>query len=158
GGSIDAGSGIRRCISQRLRSRKAEPQRLRLRGACETVMHSVESRQLRTTGLRLTSLGLGTAPLGGLYDDVSYGDFEAVVSAAFARGIRYFDTAPLYGMTKAEHHLGHALRTLGLRGQVVVSTKAGRIMRPRLKPDHAVQAATAQVDPNWANALPFVVQ
>ena len=54
-------------------------------------------------------LGLGTAPLGNLYAEVSEEGAAATIAAAWAAGIRVFDTAPLYGHGLAERRLGAAL-------------------------------------------------
>lgn len=65
-------------------------------------------RRIGRTGLEVSALSLGTAPLGGLYFDPSDEEATATVDAAWAAGVRYFDTAPHYGHTKAEHRLGNA--------------------------------------------------
>jgi D-threo-aldose 1-dehydrogenase len=80
--------------------------------------------------MRLPSrLGLGTAPLAGLYEAVSEEQAHAVVDRAWECGIRVFDTAPLYGSGLAERRLGAALRGRP-REAYVVSTKVGRLLRP----------------------------
>jgi D-threo-aldose 1-dehydrogenase len=84
---------------------------------------------LGRTGLQVTRLGLGTAPLGGLYAEVSETEAHAVVAAAFNQGLRYFDTAPLYGHGLAERRTGEVLRSKP-RGDFVLSTKVGRLLRP----------------------------
>ena len=48
-------------------------------------------------GLDVTAIGLGTAPLGGLFAPVSEEDAEATIERAWSLGVRFFDTAPLYG-------------------------------------------------------------
>jgi D-threo-aldose 1-dehydrogenase len=60
---------------------------------------------------------------------VDYPLFEQTILTAYNNGVRYFDTAPMYGYGKSEHYLGHALRTLGLRDKVTLSTKVGRILK-----------------------------
>ena len=89
---------------------------------------------LGRTGLTVTRLGLGTAPLGGLYEAVSDQAACEVVERAWARGVRLFDTAPLYGYGLAERRLGTALRSLPRR-EVVLATKVGRLLRPGAPPD-----------------------
>jgi D-threo-aldose 1-dehydrogenase len=74
-------------------------------------------------------LGLGTAPLGGLYDAVDDETARAALDRAWSLGIRVFDTAPYYGSGLAERRLGAALRGRP-RGEFVVSTKVGRLLRP----------------------------
>jgi D-threo-aldose 1-dehydrogenase len=84
--------------------------------------------QLGRSGLEVTRLGLGTAPLGGLFAAVSEADAEATIAQAWSLGVRTFDTAPLYGFGLAEQRLGRFLRTRP-RGDFVLSTKVGRLLR-----------------------------
>ncbi|SHK72762.1 aldo/keto reductase [Paraburkholderia sp. DD10] len=103
-------------------------------------------RGVARTALQVTGLGLGTAPLGGLYRDLSDEEAHATVAAAWDAGVRYFDTAPHYGNTKAEHRLGDALRRYP-RGDYVLSTKVGRRFVPRTTPYEGKEG--------WQNPLPF---
>ena len=57
-------------------------------------------------GLDVTAIGLGSAPLGGLFSAVSDADAEATIATAWSLGVRFFDTAPLYGFGLAERRLG----------------------------------------------------
>ena len=77
----------------------------------------------------LGGLGLGTAPLGGLYDAVDDETAQATVERAWSLGIRLFDTAPYYGSGLAERRLGAGLRGRP-RDELTVSTKVGRLLRP----------------------------
>jgi D-threo-aldose 1-dehydrogenase len=79
--------------------------------------------------IELGRLGLGTAPIGGVYELVADETAHAVVERAWALGVRYFDTAPLYGAGRAERLLGAALRGKP-REEFAVSTKVGRLLRP----------------------------
>jgi D-threo-aldose 1-dehydrogenase len=81
------------------------------------------------TGLRLTRLGLGTAPLGGLFAPVGEGEARATLEAAWQAGLRYFDTAPQYGNGVAEQRTGSFLQSQP-RAAWVLSTKVGRLLRP----------------------------
>ena len=74
-----------------------------------------------------TELGFGTAPLGNLYRAVSEADAQKTLDAAWKAGIRYFDTAPLYGLGLAETRLNHFLRGKK-RDDYVISTKVGRLL------------------------------
>ncbi len=74
-----------------------------------------------------TELGFGTAPIGNLYRPVSDADAEKTLDAAWAAGIRYFDTAPLYGLGLSETRLNPFLRGKK-RKDYVVSTKVGRLL------------------------------
>ena len=105
-----------------------------------------QRRTIGRRGLQVTGLGLGTAPLGGLYNDLSDEQAQATVDAALAAGVRFFDTAPHYGHTKAEHRLGDALRRYP-RDQYVLSTKTGRHFVPRTTPYDGSEG--------WQNPLPF---
>jgi D-threo-aldose 1-dehydrogenase len=82
----------------------------------------------RLGSLEITSIGLGTAPLGGLFAPVSDADAEATLAAGWSAGIRFYDTAPLYGFGLAERRLGAFLRQQP-RESYVVSTKVGRLLR-----------------------------
>ena len=85
---------------------------------------------LGTTELRVTRLGLGCAPLGGVvFEPISDEMAFAVVRKAWKLGIRLFDTAPLYGYGLSEQRLGHALADLP-RSEYVLCTKVGRLIRP----------------------------
>ena len=79
--------------------------------------------------LEFGGLGLGTAPLGGLYDALDDETARAVVERAWELGIRYFDTAPLYGSGNAERRLG-AVLCKRPRDEFLLSTKVGRLLRP----------------------------
>jgi D-threo-aldose 1-dehydrogenase len=77
--------------------------------------------------LSFTELGFGAAPIGNLYRAVSDRDAQATLEAAWAKGIRYFDTAPLYGLGLSETRLNQFLRGKK-RSDYVVSTKVGRLL------------------------------
>ena len=89
-----------------------------------------EKRQVGRTGLRVTTLGLGTATMGGSRISVSQAEGEAMVRAAWDAGVRYVDTAPFYGVGAAEHRVGDAMRDRP-RDEWVLSTKVGRLLRPQ---------------------------
>ena len=78
----------------------------------------------------LSRVGFGGAPLAGLYTAVSEGAAFASLQAAWDAGVRYFDTAPLYGFGLSEQRMGAFLRTKP-REEFVLSTKVGRLLRPR---------------------------
>ncbi|CAN7734905.1 aldo/keto reductase [Phyllobacterium sp. LjRoot231] len=74
-------------------------------------------------------LGFGASGIGTLYRDVPEAQAQEVLRSAYDAGLRYFDTAPLYGHGLSELRLGQFLRTLP-RETVTVSTKAGRYLVP----------------------------
>jgi D-threo-aldose 1-dehydrogenase len=79
--------------------------------------------------LRITAMGFGGAPLGGLFSAVSEAEAHAALEAAWDAGVRYFDTAPLYGFGLSEQRFGAFLRTKP-RAEFVISTKVGRLLEP----------------------------
>ncbi len=90
-------------------------------------------QQLGQTGVHVTRLGFGTAALGNLYTAVSDENARAAIDAAWDAGIRYFDTAPHYGLGLAEHRLGAALADHP-RDELVISTKVGRVLVDNPRP------------------------
>lgn len=88
-----------------------------------------EQVSIGNTGISVTRLGFGTAPIGGLYAAVSDAEGEAISAHAWDIGVRYFDTAPMYGFGLAERRLGAVLRTRP-RDAFTLSTKVGRLVRP----------------------------
>jgi len=77
----------------------------------------------------LTELGLGAAQFGNLWRATTDEESAATVDAAWNAGVRYFDTAPHYGLGLSERRLGLALATRS-RDEYVVSTKVGRLLVP----------------------------
>ncbi len=84
--------------------------------------------KIERTGLEVTKLSLGTAPLGGLFTSVPEADSDGVIAAAFDANINFFDTAPLYGSGRAEVRLGRGLNAA--KRPYVLSTKVGRVLNP----------------------------
>ncbi|UOQ44230.1 aldo/keto reductase [Halobacillus salinarum] len=72
-------------------------------------------------------LGLGTAPLGNMYKEVSEEEARKTIDTAWDQGVRYFDTAPFYGAGLAEIRLGEALSQHN-RDDYFLSTKVGRVV------------------------------
>lgn len=101
--------------------------------------------EIGRTGLRVTRLGLGGAPLGGLFESVREEDARKTLSTAYAAGIRYFDTAPFYGHGRGEMRIGAFLREQP-RDEFVLSTKVGRVLVP---------AAGALEDHHYKDVLPL---
>lgn len=81
----------------------------------------------RLNGLPLTSVGVGGAQFGNLFRETTDDETAAAIDAAWERGIRYFDTAPHYGLGLSERRMGAALRSRP-RDEYVLSTKAGRLL------------------------------
>lgn len=77
--------------------------------------------------VQFTELGFGAAPLGNLFKAITEAEAQALLEEAWAAGVRYFDTAPLYGLGLSETRLNHFLRGKP-RGDYVISTKVGRLL------------------------------
>jgi len=86
-------------------------------------------RRTLPRGLAVTELGFGAAQLGNLYREITDAEAHATVDAAWDAGIRYFDTAPHYGLGLSERRLGAALASRK-RSDYVISTKVGRLLVP----------------------------
>ncbi len=89
----------------------------------------IATRNIGKTDIEVSELGFGGAPLGAVGDRITGADAAAIVSRAREGGVRYFDTAPLYGHGLSEKRLG---ATLGEweRDDFVLSTKIGRLLVP----------------------------
>lgn len=111
-----------------------------------TAASGLEKRRIGTTSLEVTTLGLGCASLAGNMSPVPEADARSVIPHALDHGITLVDTAPFYGFGKSERLVGDAVRPR--RDEVVLSTKAGRILVPQFGP------YTREHD--WKDPLPFV--
>jgi D-threo-aldose 1-dehydrogenase len=107
---------------------------------------TLKSRALGHTGLFVTELGFGSAPLGNLFRPLADDAARATLAAALDAGFGYFDTAPFYGFGLSERRLGDALRGRDF----VVSTKVGRLLEPVAHP-----VSDKEVRHGYATAMPF---
>jgi D-threo-aldose 1-dehydrogenase len=105
-----------------------------------------EQVRIGRTGVRVTRLGLGMAPIAGLYAPVGEEQARATVDRAWELGIRYFDTAPMYGNGRSERRGGAALAQRP-RDEFTLSTKVGRLLRPGRSEDEPIWAEPADVTP-----------
>ena len=96
---------------------------------CPHVAIMIPRRPLPERPLTLSELSLGCAQLGNLYRAVSDHDAQVAIDAAWQLGVRYFDTAPHYGLGLSERRLGSALASRP-RGGYVLSSKVGRLLEP----------------------------
>lgn len=85
------------------------------------------------TGTNFTELGFGAAGIGNLFTETSGSEAAATIDQAWEAGLRYFDTAPHYGLGLSESRLGEALSTRP-RGDYILSTKVGRLLVPNESP------------------------
>ena len=103
-------------------------------------------RKLGRADVSVSELGLGTAPLGELFERVDDAEAARLIEAAWDGGVSYFDTSPWYGRGLAEHSLGRALYRKP-RADYVVSTKVGRVLRRPLGP--------GAIKDQWIGGLQF---
>jgi aryl-alcohol dehydrogenase-like predicted oxidoreductase len=90
----------------------------------------MNTRQLGTSDLRITPLGIGAWAMGGGGWAFAWGpqdDNESIgaIHAALDQGINWIDTAPVYGFGHSEEIVGQALK--GRTARPFVFTKCGRI-------------------------------
>ncbi|HXH50768.1 MAG TPA: aldo/keto reductase [Terriglobia bacterium] len=109
-------------------------------------MDPLQKVQLGKTSLQVTRLGLGGAPLGGLFEDVQGEAAVATIRRALEMGINFFDTAPLYGHGKSEKWMGQGLAGIPADSRVL-ATKVGRVLEP-------VEPGTLEKD-EFDNPAPF---
>lgn len=91
-----------------------------------------EHRELTTNNgktLQFTALGFGSAPLGNYLRPLTEADCDKTLQTAWDLGMRYFDTAPLYGLGLSERRVGRLLKEKD-RKQYTLSTKVGRLLEP----------------------------
>ena len=99
--------------------------------------------------LDVTAFGFGTAPVGNIFREIDERTSDAMFGTAWDAGVRYYDTAPMYGHGLSELRTGHSLRWKN-RDELVLSTKVGRILRP---------ARRDSIDfTPWTNAAPFEME
>jgi len=109
-------------------------------------MTGLKTRRLNDRTARrldLTEMGFGGAPLGNLYRKVPEEDAQAALQASFDNGIRYFDTAPQYGLGRSEERFAVAIERFG-RENITLSTKIGRLLLD-CEPDEVTPEAFVDV-------------
>ena len=82
----------------------------------------IKKKKIGSTQLEITELGMGTAPIGGWPIEVTPENANNTLDRSWNKGIRYFDTAPLYGAGMAEERLGDFL-SQKQRDDFAVATK-----------------------------------
>lgn len=84
--------------------------------------------------LEVTAFGFGTAPIGNIFREIDEETSDGMIQASWDAGVRYFDTAPMYGHGLSELRTGHSLRWKN-RDDFVLSSKVGRVLKPARKDD-----------------------
>ena len=105
-----------------------------------------KKNRLGRVDLDVTALSLGTVALGNLFGAIPEEQATATINAAWDAGIRFYDTAPLYGHGIAELRVGAALRNRK-RDDFVLASKVGRKLKPR--PRAEIQFG------GWVDVTPF---
>lgn len=95
----------------------------------EPTLPDIEFSAVTKSGLEVTTMGLGGTGLGNMYRAVEVEAAIATVHAAYEKGLRYFDTAPVYGFGLSETRLGQAIKSLP-RKDIVISSKVGYDLVP----------------------------
>ncbi|MCP4317861.1 MAG: aldo/keto reductase [Hyphomicrobiales bacterium] len=96
--------------------------------------------------LDVTPFAFGAAPIGNIFRPIGEETSDAMIQTAWDAGVRYYDTAPMYGHGLSELRCGHSLRWKN-RDDFVISSKVGRILEPRKRAD-------IDFTP-WVDAAPF---
>ncbi|NVH74107.1 aldo/keto reductase [Paraburkholderia sp. JPY432] len=109
-------------------------------------MDPVAKRKWPRSGIETTLMGFGAAPIGNIFRPISEEESAALIKAAWDAGVRYFDTAPMYGHGLSEARCGRGLRWYP-RDEFVLSTKVGRLLKSRKR---------SEIDfTPWVDGLPF---
>ncbi|SEO19848.1 D-threo-aldose 1-dehydrogenase [Paracoccus alcaliphilus] len=109
-------------------------------------MKPSEKRKFGRTDLEVTGFAFGTAPVGNIFREIDDQTSRAMFDHAWDAGVRYFDTAPMYGHGLSELRTSEALRWRN-RDDFVLSSKVGRLLRPARR--DSIDFAP------WVNAAPF---
>lgn len=97
-------------------------------------MQSESKVKFGRVDLEVTPFGFGTAPIGNIFREIDEETSDAMIQEAWSQGVRYFDTAPMYGHGLSELRIGHSLRWKN-RDDFILSSKVGRILKPARKAD-----------------------
>lgn len=112
-------------------------------------MKPSDMRKFGRTDLEVTGFAFGTAPVGNIFREIDDQTSRAMFDHAWDAGVRYFDTAPMYGHGLSELRTSEALRWRN-RDDFVLSSKVGRLLRPARR--DSIDFAP------WVNAAPFTME
>jgi len=108
-----------------------------------------KKNRLGRVDLEVTAFGFGTAPVGNIFREIDDATSDAMYQRAWDAGVRYYDTAPMYGHGLSELRTGHSLRWKN-RDDYVLSSKVGRRLIPA--PKDSIEYAP------WVNAGRFRIE
>ncbi len=112
-------------------------------------MHPSQKRKFGRVDLDVTSFGFGTAPVGNIFREIDDATSDSMFQRAWDAGVRYYDTAPMYGHGLSEIRTGQSLRWKK-RDDYILSSKVGRILKP-------AKRETINFSP-WVNGAAFNMQ
>lgn len=108
-------------------------------------MKPSDKRVFGRSGLNVTAFAFGTAPIGNFLQPIDEQTADAMIQTAWDAGVRFYDTAPMYGHGLSELRAGHSLRWKK-RDEFILASKVGRVLKP---------AKRSQIDfAPWSNAAP----
>ncbi len=100
-------------------------------------MQARDREKVGLQGLEVTRLGLGGTTFGNMYSALDEQEGFDVIDASYAAGVRYFDTAPLYGYGMSETKMGPGLARYN-RDEIAISSKVGYVLKERQEGDDYV--------------------
>lgn len=112
-------------------------------------MNPSQKRRLGRVDLEVTAFAFGAAPIGNIFRPISEQESDAMVQHAWEAGVRFYDTAPMYGHGLSELRTGHSLRWKR-RDDFVLASKVGRVLKP-------ARRDTIDFAP-WVDGAPFTMQ
>ncbi len=92
-------------------------------------MHPADKNRFGNTGLEVTAFSYGTVPIGNIHEFVDEQTSDSMIRTCWDEGVRFYDTAPMYGHGLAELRLSHSLRWKN-RDDYVLASKVGRVLTP----------------------------
>jgi D-threo-aldose 1-dehydrogenase len=112
-------------------------------------MQPSQKNKFGRVDLQVSAFAFGTAPIGNIFRSIAEEEAAAMIDTAWDAGVRFFDTAPMYGHGLAELRTGQALRWRP-RDDYVLASKVGRVLKPARRQD--IDFAP------WVDAAPFAMQ
>ncbi len=100
-------------------------------------MQAGDREKIGLHGLEVTRLGLGGTTFGNMYSALDDQEGLDVIDASYMAGVRYFDTAPLYGYGMSETKMGPGLARYN-RDEIAISSKVGYVLKERQEGDDYV--------------------
>lgn len=97
-------------------------------------MQPSQKNKFGRVDLEVTSFGFGTAPVGNIFREIDEETSDAMFQESWNQGVRFYDTAPMYGHGLSELRTGHSLRWKD-RDDFVLASKVGRVLKPARKQD-----------------------